>query len=328
MQYSTIVGNWAVALQHIGNLGASRQRLLESHLALTEAGAPTLYVTSNELEILRIDVKEGNVDQALPEIEKGVAKMEKWWLRSRSGETLSDVPNPAHLAHMLLSALDLDRQARIAVEDWGFALRRTDAILELRTALKNPIETIAGERRNRGVLLTQLHRYGEAKAELEDCLQFFDNDPLNRASAFAGLADLMSEQGDVSQAIVQARRAHAILSTLPDPETRSGSHNNLANYLRESGDALAVLEALRHRIAALTYALVSGLNLQAHIYNYVRYYKCDRQTDGSVPAIPVLREVLADPAFRSLDEWLRQRNRDVASVQVAIDKFLSISSYR
>ena len=38
--------------------------------------------------------------------------------------------------------------------------------------------------------------------------------------------------------------------------------------------------------------------------------------------MPRLAELLADPAFHPLKEWLRLRQADVADVQAAVDGFL------
>ena len=38
--------------------------------------------------------------------------------------------------------------------------------------------------------------------------------------------------------------------------------------------------------------------------------------------MPRVAELLADPAFRPLDDWLRQRQADVGEVQAAVDQFL------
>jgi hypothetical protein len=43
---------------------------------------------------------------------------------------------------------------------------------------------------------------------------------------------------------------------------------------------------------------------------------------GTEPAIPRLASLLADPAFATLEQWLRQRGIDPAELQAAIDQFL------
>ena len=41
--------------------------------------------------------------------------------------------------------------------------------------------------------------------------------------------------------------------------------------------------------------------------------------------MPHVAELLADPAFRPLDDWLRQRQDDVAEVQTAVDQALDMA---
>ena len=176
---------------------------------------------------------------------------------------------------------------------------------------------------NRAVELGRLRRFGEAKAELEECLQVFQNDPARRARVLGSLANLFDEQGDVPQAIAQERRALAIRDQLPDPSDRAISHHNLANYLERSGTPSALAESSRHQLAALVYLLVSGLGqvppgLAAQLR--VRFRRA--HAAGSPLVVPRVAELLADPAFHPLKEWLRLRQADVAEVQADVDDFL------
>ena len=176
---------------------------------------------------------------------------------------------------------------------------------------------------NRAVELGRLGRFGEAKAELEECLQVFQNDPAMRARVLSSLAELFDEQGDVPQAIVQERRALALREQLPDPSDRAISHHNLANYLERSGTPSALAESSRHQLAALVYRLVSGLgqDLQTSLHNYaVRFRRA--HAAGTPLVVPRVDELLADPAFHPLKEWLRLRQADMADVQAAVDGFL------
>ena len=38
--------------------------------------------------------------------------------------------------------------------------------------------------------------------------------------------------------------------------------------------------------------------------------------------MPRVAELLADPAFHPLEQWLRQRQVDVAKLQAAVDQFI------
>ncbi len=213
-----ITGNWANALRMTGDLDASRQRHLDSAEAEKKAGRPAVNVIGSELEALRIDIMQGQAAQALPQVEARLAQVEAWWQQHRSGQSVPEAPDPEILARALISALDIAREAHFAQQDWEPALRRIDAILEVKRALGRPAEDIAVTRMNRANVLGSLGRFGEAKAELEACLQVFQNDPAKSAKALSSLANLFDEQGDVPQAITQQRRALALREQLPDPQ--------------------------------------------------------------------------------------------------------------
>jgi len=179
---------------------------------------------------------------------------------------------------------------------------------------------------NRASALGRLGRFGEAQAELEDCLQVFENDPARRATILSSLADLFDDQGDIAQAITQQRRALALSEQLPNPRERAISHHNLANYLNRSGTPAARTEAARHLLAALIYFLVSGLrqDLQTSLANYTLDFR-RAQATGTPLTVPRVAELLANPAFRLLDDWLHQRQIDVAEVQAGVDQVLDMA---
>ncbi len=323
---AVITSNWAGALMLNGNLDAARKRHLESAEPYKKAGSPAVEVIGTELEVLRIDIMQGRAEEALPQVEVRLARVEEWWQRHRSGQPVPEAPDPEFLARALIEALDIAKEAQLAQDDWESAVRRTDAILEVKRALHRPAEDIAGDRMNRAAVLARLRRFSEAKAELEECLQVFQNDPTSSAEVLSSLAFLFDEQGDVPQAIVQQRRALALHEQLPYPSDRALSHNCLANSLERSGTPSALTESSRHQLAALVYLLVSGLgrDLQTSLDNYaVRFRRANAA--GSPLVAPRLDELLADPAFHPLREWLRLRQVNVADVQAAVDGLLEQS---
>jgi tetratricopeptide (TPR) repeat protein len=259
----------------------------------------------------------------LAQVETRLEQVAGWWQRRRSGQPVPEAPNAEMLARAYISALDIARAADYAREDWESALRRLDAVLEVKHALERASEDIGATRFNRATVLVRLGRFGEARAELEDCLQLFQDNPSMRSKALSSLAELFSRQGDVPQAITQERRALAVCEQLPDPEDRAGSHNNLANYLGGQGTAPALAELARHQLAALIYRLVAGLgqDLQTSLHNYVILLHRARAA-GSELAVPRVAELLAAPAFHPLDSWLRQRQVSPAELQMAVDQFL------
>jgi hypothetical protein len=127
----------------------------------------------------------------------------------------------------------------------------------------------------------------------------------------------------LAQAITQERRALALCEQLPDPADRAISHSNLASYLDRSGTPSALAEAPRHRLADLIYCLVArlGESLQTSLQNYARAFRRTHAA-GTRLAVPRVAELLADPAFRPLADWLRLRKENVENLQATVDQFL------
>ena len=318
-----ITGNWANALVMTSNLDAARQRQLESAEANKQAGRPQVDVIGSELEALRIDIRQGQVETALPEVEARLARVAAWWQRYRSGQPVPEAPDAEMLARAYISALDIAMNADVARQDWESALRRLDAVLEVKRALERPAKDIAATRGTRANVLKELGRFSEARAELEDLAQLFQNSPVDTAKVLSSLAGLFDKQGDVAQAITQQRRALALCEQLPDPADRASSHNNLANYLERSGAPAALAEAPRHRLAALIYCLVvnAGQALQTYLRNYAVLFR-RAHAAGAELAVPRVAELLADPAFHPLEQWLRQRQVNVTELQAEVDQVL------
>lgn len=318
-----ITGNWANALRNVGKLDAAHQRQLESAEAEKNAGRPAVYIIGSELEALRIEIMRGQVAEALPEVETRLRRIESWWRQFCAGQPVPEAPDPEFLARAYVSALDIAKEAYFAQKDWEAALPRLDAMLEVQRALQRPAEDLAAIRFNRANVLKNLGRFSAAQAELEACLQVFQHDPANSAKVFSSLADLFDEQGDVTQAIRQQRRALALCEQLPDPHDRALSHNNLAIYLGRQGSPAALAEAPHHELAALLYRLVTGLgqDLQTSLHNYgIRFRRANAA--GTTYAAPRLAALLADPAFRPLDEWLAAQRVNVDDLQAEVDDLL------
>jgi tetratricopeptide (TPR) repeat protein len=322
---AVITGNWAIALAMNGDLDAARQRQLDATEAHKKAGRPAINVIASELEALRIDIMQGQVAAALPEVEARLAQVEAWWQQHRSGQPVPEAPDAEFLARVFIGALDISGKSHLDKGDAQTALRRLDATLVVQRALERPAEEIGAVRMNRANVLVEIPgRFGEAKAELEACLTLFQNKPDWSAKVLSSLADLFDKQGDIAQAITQERRALALREQLPDPADRAISHSNLANYLERSGAPSAIAESSRHMLAALLYRLVAGLgqDLQTSLRNYVVRFR-RAHAAGTVPAIPRVSALLAIPAFAPLEQWLRQRNVDVTALQAAVDQFLA-----
>ena len=324
---SVINGNWANAIFFAGNFDEARQRQIEGVEAAKKAGLPAIEVLGRELEALRIEIIQGKVAGALPEVEKRLVRIQEWWQQHLSGKPVPEAPDPQILARALISALDVAREGHNALEDWPACLRCMDDTLEAERALGRPVEEIARTRANRAtVLLHMPGRIDEAKAELEACLTLFESDPAMRAAVLSSLADVLKRQGDIHQAIIQVRRSLAIREQLPNPANRAGSHNNLANYLERSGTPSALAESSFHRLADLIYTLVAGLgeSLKTSLGNYAIGFRRARAA-GSVLAVPRVEELLANPAFAPLAQWLSNREVPVDQLQSAVDQCLDLA---
>ncbi|MDS4032027.1 MAG: CHAT domain-containing protein [Candidatus Contendobacter sp.] len=319
---AAITGNWANALGDVGHLDAARQRQLEAAEIKKQTGRSQVDVIGSELEALRIDVMQGQVKAALPQIEARLVRVAAWWQQQCAGQPVPEAPY-AEIARAYISALDIARQADYARQDWASALHRIDAVLEVKRALQRPAEDIARDRVNRANVLGRLGRFGEARAELEACLPLFQNDPAASSTVLSSLADLFDKQGDVAQAITQERRALALCEQLPDPTDRAVSHHNLANHLEHHGAPAALAESSRHRLADLIYCLVAGLgqHLQTSRHNYAVHFRRAHVASAEL-AVPRVAELLADPAFYPLDQWLHQRQVDMDELQAEVDQVL------
>lgn len=322
-----ISGNWANALGDVGQPDAARQRQQGSAEANKKAGLPAVVVIGSELEALRIDILQGQAAAALPEVEARLAQVQAWWQQHQAGQPVPEAPDAEELARTFIGALDIARQAHFAQQDWPAALRRIDATLEVERALQRPAQDIAATRMNRANVLAELPgRFSEAKAELEACLTLFQNDPTRRARTLGSLANLFNAQDDFAQAINQERRALALRESLPDPADRAISHHNLANYLERSGSSAEQAESPRHQLAALVYRLVArlGQHLQDSLHNYAIRFRRARAA-GTELAVPRLADLLADPAFAPLAQWLRERGGPLDELQAAVDHFLNLA---
>jgi len=322
-----ITGNWANALGDEGRLDASRAKHLESAEAKRRAGDPLVSVLGSELEACRIDIMQGRASNVLPEVEQRVAQVESWWQSTRKGgESVPEAPNAEQLGRVLISALDVAREAHVAQEDWNAALHQIDRILEILRELYRPVQDIAAARLNRANVLRKLQRYGEAQAELESCLAIFAGDPMRIATVRSSLASLFDDQGDVLQAVDLERRALSMREQLPDPEDRAISHNNLANYLVKTGTSSTQAESACHQVAALSYLVVAGL--RAHLQKLLGNYAIDfreAKAAGRSFTPPRLADLLAQPAFRPLTQWLDQREVNREALQSTLDEYLEMA---
>jgi tetratricopeptide (TPR) repeat protein len=319
-----INGNWGIALERCGHLDAARQRQIEAAEAFRNADDPEIEVIGRELEVARIDIAQGAGAAALPCVEARLERLNSWWEQYRSNNPVPDVSwEPDKVNHVLVRALQILAEERTITRDWLSAVRNYDLIIRLKKERGSPEVEIGFSRASRANVLRQLGRYPEAKRELEDCLDVFRNDPTTSALVLSSLGDLFAGMGDQAQAIAQHRRALVVLDQSPNPIDRATVHGNIALCLEKSGTALAFAEASSHALAALLFRLVAGSEPNSLISanNYIVAFR-SAHAAGTELIVPRVAELLADPAFYPLEQWLRQRQFNVEELQVAVDYFM------
>lgn len=322
---ASITGDWALALRVIGYLDVSRTKHLESAEAARRAKRPKVHAIGRELEAYYIDILQGRAKQVLPAVEERIATLEGWWQHTRTrGETLPEAPNAELLARAVIGALDVAKQAYLAQENWNAALSRIDRILQVKREVGRAAQDMAVTRMDRAIVLRRLRKFGEAQSDLERCLQIFQDDPAQSASVLSSLANLFDDQNDIQQAVELQRRALALREQLPNPRDRAISHHNLAISLQRTGTPAALAESARHRMAGLIYKIVVGFgqSLQDSVRGYVIHFR--RARDGvAVVRPPRLSDLLVQPPFRPLAQWLDQNQVNREELQAEIDDFLA-----
>lgn len=318
-----ISGNWANALAATGRLDEARERHFESAEASKAGGRPEFDVIFSELEMLRIDIMQGYSERVRPKIEALLSQVQGWWEAWCAGTSLPDSLGGEVIVRTYIGALDVAKQADSATEDWDSALRRQDAVLEVERRLHQPLLDIADSRMNRANILVALHRFGEARQELEECLALFQNDSAREARVRSILAALFAGQNDINQAVIQERRALALREQFEVPSERAVSHHNLAAYLQRFGEPDSLNESQRHRLAALVYTIEARmtLNLRSMVSNY-RFAFRQAEANGTRLTVPRLADLLADPAFATLAQWVRRRAISLEELQSAVDMLL------
>ena len=131
------------------------------------------------------------------------------------------------------------------------------------------------------------------------------------------------ERIDLPGAVSRDRRALARRERAANPADRAAAHANLADTLERTAIPAAVAEAYRHRLAALVYQLVASRSepLQVTLAAYATRFRRAAAV-GAALDVGRLTELLDDPAFAPLDDWLREQGSDVAETQTAVDFYL------
>jgi tetratricopeptide (TPR) repeat protein len=314
--------NWGIALGDIGRLDDAKSTYLRSARAAERAGLPRVNVLASELEALRVDVRQGEAQRVLPEVESRLQKVRVWWWRHRAGEPVPEAPDPVYLARVLISGLDIAFYANLALKRWEACLGVLTEIEETQRALGEGEHELARIRFNRYGPLLRLGRLDEAQRVLESCLAVFREvgDFQHKAKVLSALADLWAERDDHEQAAGLERQALAVCNRLSGFEDRSISHANLAKYLERLG---AAEEAARHQLAAIVYFLVMGHG--QHLPTVMRNLAILMRraaAEGGRYELPRLAELLARPEFEPLQRTLTEWNVAPDALQARVDEFV------
>lgn len=249
--------NWAGALVNVGDLQAAQAAYVRSAKAASMAGRPRVDVVAIELEALRIAIKHGLAEKALPEIEARLQRIRGWWQAHVEGNDVPEAPDALALGKAMVSSLDVAQDANTALERGQECLELVEEEERVEKAMGASVEELTYTQLNRCGPLLSLGRLDEAQGLLEGSLEVLrrNGDVPGAHRALAGLADVWSQRGDLRHAIEIQRQVLAIADRLPDPDGRAIAHNNLAAMLEALGQTDA---AAAHRIAAMSYAMVSG----------------------------------------------------------------------
>jgi tetratricopeptide (TPR) repeat protein len=314
-----ICQNWANALGDVGRLDTARTTYERSADAKRLAGSPRVLVIGSELEALRIDVMQGGAEHALPEIERRLVEVRRWWLRQRSGEAVAEAPDAVLLGRALVAALDVADDANRALERWPECLDLLEEIEAAKRSLGEGKYELAITRFNRYAPLLGLGRLDEAQRLLESCLQVFHelDDLPQQAQVLSALANLWNERGDYVQAVALGRQTLAVRTRLPDLKARANSHGNLSIYLARFGDRDGVAA---HLLAAMIYLVITKhQGSLATLLDNISVHMDRAAADGSRYELPRLAELLQRPEFVALCQVLAERDVDVGELQATID---------
>ncbi len=320
---AVICCNWAIVHSLQGNVTAARQCYVESSEADKRGDRPRIHLLINELQMLRLDLKKGDIERAEPQVSERLELLTQWWNRYCAGLPVPEAPSAEILARAIIGALNISLRIDVKKMDWPSALAKVDKALTIEQSLSRSMEDIAQTRFDRATILMHLPNHlDEARGELEHCNKLFQDVPEMRAKTLTALANLAEKQGDLSQAIIQERRALVLHEQGPDPYSRAGSHGNLATYLSMRGTPADLKERSLHRMASITYCVEAGLGQD--LIDAMHGYACDfgsASVAGTATSPPTVPGLVSTPGFAALGHWLATRQVNLVDLQAKIDTY-------
>lgn len=335
-----IQNNHAMALRDIGQLDASRLCLEQCIEAGKQADSTACEMLIGELELLRLAMfQEGDISPSnLQQLLQYRAQVAAWWQQQLavqplggryngpSSALIADAPDSETLARLYMNVLEAIGDAHFAQPDWPAALEVIEAAITLKRQLQRPPDDIAGSLTDRANILRNLGRLQEAKTELEACYDLYGDNPIAQTRVISSLGRVFEELADYQQALQQERRVLAMHEYLLDPVERAISHNNMANYLAQMDGQISQAESACHLLAALVYRWAGQLHqhCQVTLGYYARDFRRAHLAQQEL-YIPRLEHLLQLPSFALLEQWLEQRELDLAALQAELDVILEIT---
>lgn len=313
--------NWANTLGDAGQLDAAKKAYLKSAQAEIKVGSPQANIVGSELEALRIDVMQGRAGAVLPDIEARLKQVRQWWERNRKGLPVPEAPNAIILGRLMLSTLDIARQAELNLKRWQACL---DLVIEWEQVAKAMGQTeleLARTRFNQYGPLINLDRLADAQRVVESCLETYKREDAvaPQARALSALANILDRRGDTARAVELERRSLAVTNQLSDPQERGISHFNLAYYLVKTGDPA---DSACHVVASYVYKSLSTGDLSNWLIFLAERIR-KKAIQGGQYRLPEVAEVLARPDFADLDQFVKHRQADPARIQSQLDELVA-----
>jgi tetratricopeptide (TPR) repeat protein len=315
-----ITGNWASACMDTGDLEESKRLNLRSAEIERRAGRPEANILGRELEALRIDVMRGEAEQTLPAVESRLDRVRQWWQRHQAGTSVAEAPDRTVLGRLLVSGLEIAGQANLRLGHWKACLGLLKETESVKQALSENDVELAMTRFSQYGPLLRLGRPDEAQGVLESCLPVYRSAGMaaQEAHCLAALASVWYARNDLTQAIALERQTLEVRSTLPNPSDRALSHDNLSTSFAEAGRHA---EAAAHRLAAGVYDLIMQADLTTWLYN-LGIDARQALAEGQRYTLPRLEEVIAQPEFTALRQFLDRRGIDRTALQAEIDRLV------
>jgi len=318
---ASIHHTWAGALYELGRNAEAKARYRQSAEIEARAGRPRPYVLASELERLRIDVLEGGAEAALAAVEERIAA-----LRSLASED-------EMRARVLVGALDVARQARLALRDFDRCLHCIDEMERLLRDLGEPDHVQARTRLDRTGPLLALGAVEDAEEIAMECLAILRaaEDWPHVARALAALAHIAGSRGLVDRAVAEMGRALDFERGLSEPADRAAAHHNLSVFLhRDSRTA----DSAAHWLAGIAYRVAAGLDPRPALKGLRAHRTFARRTGSFICmaeggdfergfTLPRLADILKQPAFDALRRFLEARAVRVDELQAKIDELVA-----